>query len=284
MFRHLSTFDLSEENVMSLPKSVALLSWANVRQSVGLKGTPKLLTEPTGSAKAEHGIEEKAATFMLYLAAADLSGIWQMCRYATAGCRQACLVEAGQQGMETRSGRKATGHIFRGRLARTLFLGKDPVAFFRLMADEVDRIPRSAWAKKGFALGFRPNGTSDIPFEQLVPWLFERALRNGVQPYDYTAWPTRRRERATSLVYLVDSVKETHSDEETDGMARPVVVFDVKRGAPLPETWRGRPVVDADKSDARWLDGEGTVRGLRYKHVASCSKAEAVASGFVRCA
>lgn len=284
LYRHLQTFDLSREAVMSLPLGTARKEWGIVRLGLGLVGTPDLLTQPTGSAKAEHGLKDArpAATWMLYLLPSDASGIWQTCRYRTAGCSAACLAESGQQGMETRSGRKESGHIYRGRLARVTFLGQNPVAFLRILVHELARIPRTKWAAKGFALGWRPNGISDLPLEKLVPWLFVDALASGVQPYDYTAWPTSRRTRSTGLLYLVDSVKETHSDAEISAMARPVVVLDIKRGAPIPATWRGRPTTDADKSDARWLDPEGTVRVLRYKHVATCSKADAMASGFVK--
>jgi hypothetical protein len=284
LLRVLRSVDLSEETVMAMSVKEARARWRAHRESMGLVGAPRLTTEPNGSAKAEHGLDAavRAAVWMVYLLPADSSGVYQTCRYASPGCRAACLAESGQQGMETRAGRKESGHIFRGRLARLTFLGADPVAFLRLLVAEVDGMARSKWAVKGFALGFRMNGTSDIPFETLVPWLFERALGLGIQPYDYTAWPTSRRDRGSSLVYLVDSVKETHSDAAIRRMARPVVVFDVTRQGALPEVWRGRRVVDADRSDARWLDEEGTVRGLRYKHVSSCSKADALASGFVK--
>lgn len=260
--------------------------WREIRAEFGLIGAPRLTTEPNGSAKAEHGLTDvaPAAVWMLYLSPADSSGLWQTCRYASPGCRAACLNESGQAGMEVRAGRRDTGHILRARRARTEFLARHPRSFMRILAAEIAAIPGTDWAKKGFALGFRMNGTSDIPFETLVPWIFESAIGAGVRPYDYTAWPTARRDRATSLVYIVDSVKETHSDAAIDRMARPVVVFDIPRGRPLPETFRGRPVIDADRSDARWLDADGTVRGLRYKHVASCKRAEAVATGFVKAA
>jgi hypothetical protein len=271
---------------MAIPLATARKEWGMVRQSLGLVGTPALLTPPNGSAKASHGLVDvvPAATWMLYLLPSDSSGLWNTCRYATAGCRAACLAESGQQGMETRSGRRDVGHIFKGRLARLTFLGEAPASFFRLLAHELAGLPRTKWSKKGYRLGWRGNGISDVPFETLVPWLYSDVIASGVTPYDYTAWPTSRRDRATDLVYIVDSVKETHSDADIAAMARPVVVLDIKRGHAIPATWRGRPTTDADLSDARWLDRDGTVRVLRYKHVASCSKAEAIASGFVKTA
>jgi hypothetical protein len=309
LYRHLQQHDLSRDAVMSIPLSTARKEWGMVRQSLGLVGTPALLTPPNGSAKASHGLTDvvPAATWMLYLLPSDSSSYsfpyhlvldgtishgmwirmrdgWQTCRYATAGCRAACLAESGQQGMETRSGRRDVGHIFKGRLARLTFLGEAPASFFRLLAHELAGLPRTKWSKKGYRLGWRGNGISDVPFETLVPWLYSDVIASGVTPYDYTAWPTSRRSRATDLVYIVDSVKETHTDSDIAGMARPVVVLDIKRGHAIPATWRGRPTTDADLSDARWLDRDGTVRVLRYKHVASCSKAEAIASGFVKTA
>lgn len=286
MVRHLGGFDLSEGTVMGMSLREARAAWRGVRTGMGLVGAPRLTTEPNGSAKAEHGLVDAvpAAVWMIYLLPSDSSGEWQTCRYASVGCREACLAESGQMGMETNGGRKETGHIYRGRLARLRLLGEAPVAFFRLLVSELDRIPGSKWGRKGFALGLRMNGISDIPFEALgLGWLFERALRLKVTPYDYTAWPSARRDRG-GLVYIVDSVKETHTDRQIDAMARPVVVFDVKRGGALPSTWRGRTIVDSDLSDAQWLMPEGTVRGLRYKHVASCTAVQARASGFVRSA
>lgn len=288
LYRLLSSLDLSESAVMSVSLRQARADWAAVRSGLGLKGSPRLTTEPNGSAKAEHGLTDvaPAAVWMLYLAPADSSGQYQTCRYATAGCRLACLNQSGQAGMEVNSGRAETGHILRARKARTLFLGSSPLSFFRLLVHEISAMPETKWATKGFALGLRLNGTSDIPFETMpsLGWFFARVASLGITAYDYTAYPSAKRPRSTSLVYIVDSVKETHSDRMVDRMARPVVVFDVKRGAPLPTMWRGRPVIDADKSDARWLDVEGSVRGLRFKHVASTTKADAVASGFVRVA
>lgn len=282
MLRHLRKFDLSEEVVMGRSLRSARDSWRAVRAEVGLAGAPRLTTEPTGSAKAEHGLGvERVAVWMLYLAPADSSGSWQTCRYASAGCRSACLNLSGQAGLES-TVRPEHAHILRARRARTELLGRDPVAFFRILAEEWGRIPASVWAQKGFALGVRANGTSDLPFETVVPWLFERALADGVTPYDYTAYPSHKRDRATSLVYIVDSVKETHSDRAIAAMARPVVVLDIPRGGAIPAVWRGRPTVDADLSDGRWLDREGTVRVLRYKHVSSCTKADALASGFCK--
>jgi hypothetical protein len=53
-------------------------------------------------------------------------------------------------------------------------------------------------------------------------------------------------------------------------------VFAVKKGAPLPKSWGGRPVVDGDEHDAIFEHGRGVVIGLRAK-----GDAKGDESGFV---
>jgi hypothetical protein len=55
------------------------------------------------------------------------------------------------------------------------------------------------------------------------------------------------------------------------------VVFDVKRGKPLPAAFMGASVIDGDMHDLRFLDGyQGAVIGLRAK-----GPAKKDCSGFV---
>lgn len=281
--RFLRSADLSEGAVRGVDRRSARSAFAGIRSAHGLSHRAvALLTEPSGNIKLSHSGSQMVAGFGLNLLPADASGEWNTCRYATPGCRAACLATSGQAGMERRSGRD---RIFRARRAKLAFLMSDPAAFFALLLDEVERLPQSKWAVKGWTVSLRLNVLSDIPWETFpsLGWFFSLLRDLDVVAYDYTAWPSSRRPRA-SAVYLVDSVKETHTDAAIRRMERPVVVFDVARGRDLPAFFLGRPVVDADASDARFLDAEGTVRGLRYKHVATTSKREAVASGFVKAA
>lgn len=235
-----------------------------------------MLTMPNDNLKLRHSETDRVAGHGLSLAPADLSGAWNTCRYATGGCRSACLATSG-------NGRYGTTQ--RGRIWRTQFLAGDPVAFLRCLVHEIDSIKVGAWQAAGWTVSFRFNVLSDLPWESIAPWILRRLAGLGIASYDYTAWPSSRRSRnvADSIgYYLVDSVKETHTDAQVDAMARPVVVFDVKRGKALPATWRGRTVIDADLSDARFLDPDGTVRGLRFKSVTTTDRRAAVASGFVR--
>jgi hypothetical protein len=106
-------------------------------------------------------------TWMLYLLPSDASGIWNTCRFATPGCRAACLAESGQQGMETRSGHKEDGHIYRGRLARLLFLGSNPQAFLRILAHELSRLPEPSGPPRGSPWVSGPTGSRTFPSR---PW------------------------------------------------------------------------------------------------------------------
>ena len=54
------------------------------------------------------------------------------------------------------------------------------------------------------------------------------------------------------------------------------VVFSTKKGQPLPAEYLGRPVIDGDETDLRFLDPSGVIVGLRAK-----GRAKHDCSGFV---
>lgn len=276
--RRLIGMGIGEAEVMAVSLGGAKRSMIGYRVAEGFRGVSvKLLTAPDENLKLSHSGVERVAAFGLSLAPADESG-WNVCRYATAGCRAACLATSG-------NGRY--GGTQRGRVWKTKWLGERPLEFLRVLVAEIDAIRVGAWSEAGWTVSFRFNVLSDLPWEVIAPWLVERIRDRGIRLYDYSAYPSSRRDRGVASglgYYLVDSVKEKHSAAQIMAMDRPVVVFDVRRGAPLPATYLGRPVIDADVSDARFLDEEGTVRGLRYKNVSSTDRAAAIASGFVKVA
>jgi hypothetical protein len=250
---------------------------ATYRGAEGFKAVPmKLLTAPDENLKLRHSDRVKVAGFGLSLAPADMSG-YQCCRYATKGCRSACLATSG-------NGRY--GSTQRGRIWRTKFLAEQPALFLRLLVAEIDAIKVDAWTAAGWQVSFRFNVLSDLPWETIAPWIVTRLRARGIAVYDYSKWPTARRDRAVAadLGYVVvDSVHEGHSDADIVAMPNPVVVLDIKRSQPIPATYLGRPTVDADIHDARFLPCEqGTVRVLRYKEVQTTKRAAALAGGFVR--
>lgn len=300
---------VSLDDVMAIPLPAARGAFAEIRGAHGLsRRAAPLLTEPDGNIKLSHSGSQKVAAYGLNLLPSDSSGDWRpsfatvldgtvsqdvyfricgsfnTCRFASPGCRAACLATSGQAGMEKRSG---GNRIYRARRAKLAFLMANPAAFLRILIHEIDALKVSKWETAGFTVSLRLNVLSDIPWETVAPFLLARATDRGIRAYDYTAWPNAKRSRRTADavgLYLVDSVKETHSDAQIRAMARPVVVVNIPRGRALPETFRGRPAHDADVSDARFLDPAGSVSLLRYKHVATCTASEAIASGFVKSA
>lgn len=272
LVRQLSRFDLSESAVMSVSLRSARSSMIPFRVAQGFIAAPtKLLTLPNENLKLTHSGRDAVAGYGLSLAPASLSG-WNVCRYSTAGCRSACLNTAGKGRFPMQQ---------RGRVWKTRWLAADPASFLRVLVHEIDSIPVAKWAAAGFVVSFRFNVLSDLPWETIAPWIVSRLLARGIRLYDYTKYPTARRGGVAGYE-LCQSAHEKTTAAAIRSAAHPVVVVDITRGRPLPETYLGRPVVDGDVSDARFLDPAGSVVLLRFKNVSTTSRRAAVASGFVK--
>ena len=274
--RRLMSLDLSEETVMAMPLAAAKLELAAMRGRYGFQQVARpLLTAPDENVKLTHSETDRVFAYGLSLSPAGSSG-WQVCRYRTAGCEAVCLAT---------SGKGAFGATQRARVWKTALLGESPVAFLRVLVSEIDRVGTKVPAKQatGWTVSLRLNVLSDLPWEAIAPWILTRAAAAGIRCYDYTKWPTARRSAAVSLGYdLSESITERSTDADIRAARRPVVVFDTRRGQELPTTYLGRPVVDGDRSDARFLDAAGCVVGLRFKQVTTGTVADGIASGFVR--
>lgn len=272
LVRHLGGFDLSEAAVMAVDLRTARASMVPYRVAEGfIPGAVKLLTHPDENLKLTHSGVDGVAGYGLSLAPASLSG-WNVCRYSTAGCRSACLNTSGKGAFPVQQ---------RARVWKTKWLAGDPVSFLRVLAAELDAIPVDVWSAAGFTVSFRFNVLSDLPWETIAPWLVARVMGRGIRLYDYTKWPTSRRSGVDGYE-LCQSAHEKSTARAIAAAPHPVVVVDVKRGRELPATYLGRPVVDGDVSDARFLDPVGSVVLLRFKAVTTTDRARAVASGFVK--
>jgi hypothetical protein len=166
----------------------------------------------------------------------------------------------------------------------------------------------AALVRKAERMGLTPlvrlNGTSDVPWENVPVPLCPgcdnpdcapdgrthvaniMALFPNVQFYDYTKSYIRmlRYLRVTDKPWPANYSLTFSRSECNDAEACNVlrhggnvsVVFSTPRGAALPETWHGFPVVDGDVDDARPSDAHGVVVGLRAK-----GRARRDRSGFV---
>lgn len=223
-----------------------------------------------GNPKAMKGFKRGFLTAILHFSPADGSGT-NVCPYATPGCRVGCLNKAGHGGVMGVPRMGPT--IQRARIARTRAWLADRHGYEEQLILELVRL-KSYAESKDLTLVVRPNGTSDLP--ALAVNLAERLP--DIQFYDYTKIPRPWR-RQRENYHLTFSRSESNEVDCRQALANGIsvaVVFDTKKGEPLPETFWDVPVVDGDDTDLRFLDPRGVVIGLRAK-----GPAKADQSGFV---
>lgn len=235
------------------------------------KGT-RLLTPPDGNAKSTHTLDAGWATWMLMLHA-DVADVplappnslvihtepMVLCPHAThgpSGCADGCISFTGRGSMDS---------VQQGRLKRTAFLRQDPVAFVAMLDWEIGLA--RAWAHdQGLRPAVRLNGLSDLRWEVIIPWLFDKYP--DVQFYDYTKWPIRVRDKNLPANYLVAYSSQAHCDEyetmmnlHADGYSVAMIVDDVDAW----EAFMGDSCSRADVSDLWMVDRPGTIGLLRPK-------------------
>lgn len=247
-----------------------------VKRARNKLGTYLLGTNP----KVEKGKGKGYATWILHLSPSDLSG-YQVCPFATEGCRAACLNSAGQGGTFKRNGGNVadqirdseTNKVQAARIRRTRLFFEDREAFMALLVHEIRLCIRRS-ERQGLTPVFRLNGTSDIRWERTslivdgeqFPHIF--AVFPSVRFYDYTKNPYRT--KLPENYSLTFSLAESNLDKALTVLRQGgnvAVVFraNAKKGEPLPMAWRSFEVIDADETDLRFLDKPGTVAGLRCK-------------------
>lgn len=214
------------------------------------------------------------------------SGIANLCRDSTNGCRNACVLEfAGRRVME--SVRKASRN-------RTALFFDDRKLFESLLLLELSTEGVKASHNQKLLL-CRLNVASDLPWERLCPKVFE--LPSVHRFYDYTATYSRALQSLEwQLPYdLTFSVKESTTIEKTqtilDNGGNVAIVVDSlyqpaqKRFGCFP-SWvqignREYQTVDGDIHDVRLksVDGTSKVILLRNKGT-NKAKQHAIATGF----
>lgn len=259
----------------------------------------KVLT--LGNPKLAKGNAHGYLSAVLHLAPSNLSGIVNVCPRATAGCTGGCLNTAGRGGIFAAG--EDTNAIQRARIARTVRLVSDPFGFAVDLSRDVTALQRAA-ARHGLRPALRLNGTSDLNWADLALDLGRVWAARGIDPakasgalqavarnaaeslpvYDYTKRVRLFEDyRRTGLpIHLTFSRAETAANKRdarfvaTGYGASVAVVFSTRKGADLPATFDGVPVIDGDAHDLRFLDQSGVVVGLRAK-----GKAKRDVSGFV---
>lgn len=233
-------------------------NWADIveRSSVRpealgyLPATPKIL----GSGhKTELGERLAIFTAVVYMAphneAFPRGSRKTMCPGA-GKCALACL--------GFNSGLLVTSTAARSRLWKTaLFRGA------RALYRELISLEIAAHERKALAMGKTPairvDGCSDTGYGATLAPDFP-----ATRFYDYTKIEARLSRPRPDNYHLTYSVSEKSPDVLPDNVNW-AVVFDIRRGDPMPATYRGRPVINGDAHDARFLDAPGVAVGLAFK-------------------
>jgi hypothetical protein len=224
-----------------------------------------------GDAKTIKGNSKGYATAILYLAPAQEASSKTLCPYASEGCKASCLYTAG---------RGAMSNVAAARIKKTLAFLSDREAFLSGLARNIASF--RVWAiRQGLKPCVRLNGTSDVMWERLpVDYAGKRfdnlmSIWPTLQFYDYTKIPARHRKNRPANYDLTFSRSEDNEREAIKALAAGMRVAAVWREA-LPARYKGRQVIDADKTDLRFLEPSGVWSGLLAK-----GQAKVDLSGFV---
>jgi hypothetical protein len=228
----------------------------------------KLLS--TANPKIQKGTKLGYLSFILHLAPADLSG-HNTCPKATAGCKSACLNTAGRGGMFKQG--ENTNMIQKARIRKTNYFYDARQDFMLDLKKDIEKGIKLA-AKLGLKPVFRLNGTSDLSWEKydMIPGLNVFECFPDIQFYDYTK--VLGRKAGYDNYFLIFSQADGNEADVNKAIAQGMnvaTVFDQ-----VPTEYKGRPVINADETDLRFLDPKGVIAGLKAK-----GRAKKDYSGFV---
>lgn len=225
----------------------------------------KLLS--TANPKIQKGTKYGYLPFILHLAPANLSGR-EVCPKRTAGCTAACLNTAGRGGLFKKG--ESTNVIQKARIAKTKRFFLDREGFLADLEKDIHAAVRQA-ARLGLKPCIRLNGTSDLSWEKYG--IIQKFPE--IQFYDYTKVRNRKVSHLPNYHLTFSAADGNDSDVEkviSSGSTNVAVVF----SGSLPATYLGRPVINADEHDLRFLDAPGVICGLKAK-----GKAKKDTTGFV---
>ena len=224
-----------------------------------------------GNPKLLKGQKKGYLSSVLHLAPADLSGK-NTCPKATAGCKAACLNTAGRGGIFKKG--ESTNIIQQARIRKTKQFFENRETFLQELVIEIGKTIKKA-EKQGLIPVFRLNGTSDLSWEKYEVADGKNIFQMfpEVQFYDYTKVLGRKVSHIPNYHLTFSKADGNDMDVRlaaSNGMNIAAVFHK------LPEKYIGRPVINGDDTDLRFLDPKGVIVGLKAK-----GKAKKDTSGFV---
>ena len=227
----------------------------------------KLLSQPNSNPKVKKGNTKDSDYITTIMHLRPVST--RICPYQDiAKCKTACLNTAGLGGVYP--------SIQKSRQTKTDLFLNDRDTFMAMLYKDIEKFVRFC-EKKNKKPAVRLNGTSDIQWETIKHegvTAFEKFPQ--VQFYDYTKIPTRKISHISNyhLTWSYSEAKQKYANYFDKLKYNIAVVFSSKT---LPPMFKGLRVIDGDKTDMRFLDGnKRVVVGLKAK-----GKAKTDTSGFV---
>ena len=227
----------------------------------------KLLSQPNSNPKVKKGNTKDSDYITTIMHLRPVST--RICPYQDiAKCKTACLNTAGLGGVYP--------SIQKSRQTKTDLFLNDRDTFMAMLYKDIEKFVRFC-EKKNKKPAVRLNGTSDIQWETIKHegvTVFEKFPQ--VQFYDYTKIPTRKISHIPNyhLTWSYSEANQKYANYFDKLKYNIAVVFSSKT---LPPMFKGLRVIDGDKTDMRFLDGnKRVVVGLKAK-----GKAKTDTSGFV---
>jgi len=221
----------------------------------------RLLSVDT-NAKTVKGQKQGFITGILYLAPSDLSGRNVCANAKTAGCIDGCLNKAVLGGVYS--------SIQDARIRKTNWFFDNRQSFMLQIVKDIKALQRKA-LKLGLIPVVRLNGTSDIRWETVKfehdqtrsVTIFE--LFPEIQFYDYTKLSNRKGIPANYDLTFSFSGREAYRIHNLKAFAQKMRVAVVFHSKDLPTDFYGKPVLNGDESDLRFLDPQDSIIGLYAK-------------------
>jgi hypothetical protein len=236
----------------------------NIESAPSYKPVKNLLSAGITNVKTA---KNELKTFILYLAPADTVTGFNLCPFASDGCKKSCLYSAG---------RGKFTNVQSARINKSKFFAYDRAKFYHQLTEEILQINSKA-QKTGEKIAIRLNGTSDIDHIDLINRFtgVDALSLSNVIFYDYTKNPNHVRKYAGTNYRLTFSRSESNENKALEVLnagGNIAVVF----SGELPEFFHGFKVINGDLSDLRYFDPVNVVVGLKAK-----GDAKKDSSGFV---